>query len=159
MSDAISILKEQHKAVTALFMKLERAQTPQLRAQIFRTIDSELRGHSAIEEKIFYPAFKEHARNQSQVSEVQESFHEHAEMKAAIEAVERVDPAGREFAHLAERLKRLVLHHSTEEEHGMLRQAHKVFTVLELQDIGFRMEEAARSFSPVYEMAGPATAL
>jgi hypothetical protein len=52
-----------------------------------------------------------------------------------------------------EHLKRLVLRHVADEELNMFRQAHRVFTSLELQDLGYRMEKAAILESPVYSMA------
>jgi hypothetical protein len=38
----------------------------------------------------------------------------------------------------------------------MLRQARKLFTQSELDDLAHRMEQAAKLASPVYEMVGPA---
>lgn len=153
MSDAISVLKEQHRAVHALIMQLERATTPALRAQIFRTIDANLRIHSAIEEKIFYPEFREHARRDAQRQEVDENLHEHNEVKAALHDIEIADPADPSYMSKVQHLKRLVMRHVAEEETKMLREAHRLFTTLELQDLGYRMEKAAIVESPVYAMA------
>jgi hemerythrin superfamily protein len=153
MSDAISVLKEQHRAVHALIMQLERAQTPALRAHIFRSIDANLRIHAAIEEKIFYPAFREHAQKDAQRREVEQNLHEHDELKTALGEVERADPASPSYMNKVENVKRLVMEHVAEEELKMFRQAHRLFTSLELQDLGFRMEKAATMESPVYAMA------
>jgi Hemerythrin HHE cation binding domain len=154
MSDAIHLLKTQHAAVTALFMQIERATDPRLRAQIFRTIDSQLRVHGAIEEKIFYPAFRERARSRMQADEVSEALQEHDQVKAFLAQLERTDPADERFkTHLAS-LKLRVQEHVYEEEHGMLKQARRLFSEEELEALGFRMEQTASLTSPVYEMAG-----
>ncbi len=156
MADAVSVLKEQHVEVDGLMMKIERVQDPTLRSQVFRTIDTNLRNHAHIEETIFYPEFKKRARNHSQSEEVDESLEEHAEVKATLEALEKTDPRDQSFVAGLQKLKRLVKHHVDEEEHGMLRQAPKIFSTRELDDMGFLMEEALRQASPVYEMSGPA---
>ena len=156
MSDAVDLLKEQHAEVTALFIQAQRVSDPALCAHIFRTIDTSLRDHATIEEKIFYPAFKERARDASQADEVTEAFREHDEVKTALGDVERTDPASPAFKSKLESLRNLVLHHALEEETGMLRQARKLFTQSELDDLAHRMEQAAKLASPVYEMVGPA---
>lgn len=155
MSDAISVLKEQHVEVSALLMKLERISDPVLRASVFRTIDTNLRIHAKIEEEIFYPEFKKRAKSRSQVSEVDENYDEHAEVKRTLEEIERIDPASGDFMRAVLTLKRLVQHHVNDEEHRMFKEAQRLFTSRDLSEVGFVMEAAARSVSPAYEMAGP----
>jgi hypothetical protein len=155
MAQAIMVLREQHAEVNALFMKIERTGDPVLRAHIFRTIDAGLRIHSRIEEELFYPAFREHAANQGQRSEVSENIGEHDRVKRALHDLELTDPAGGEFWNRLQFLKSLVQHHVLEEEGRMFREAYRIFTPRELDDLGYRMEQAAMFASPVYEMAGP----
>src|SRR5579884_4469965 len=97
MSNAVQLLEEQHAEATALFMKLERLTDPVTCAHIFRTLDAKLRDHTAIEEQVFYPAFREHARNDKQASEIAEALHEHNEVKLLLAAVEKLDPTGAAF--------------------------------------------------------------
>ncbi len=105
MGDAVSLLKEQHVEVTGLMMKIERVQDPTLRAQVFRTIDTNLRNHAHIEETIFYPEFKKRARTPAQTEEVDESLEEHAAVKSALEALERTDPRDQAFLAGLQKLK------------------------------------------------------
>ncbi len=154
MASAIQLLKEQHAEVSALFQQIERAGDPRLRAQIFRTIDTSLRVHSTLEETLFYPAFKEHAKGRMQEEEVAEALHEHAEVKETLQRIEGISPASESFLSTVMKLKSLVLQHVAEEESGMLKQAPRLFTTRELDDLGFRMEHAAMHTSPVYEMSG-----
>jgi hemerythrin-like domain-containing protein len=155
MSDAIDALMEQHAEVTALFMKIDKAADPVLRSQIFRTIDSHLRTHSIIEEKIFYPAFKERARTREQAAEVDEALQEHGNVESVLEQLERTDPGSNEYKARLASLKALVLQHVVEEETGMLKQARKLFSTAELEALGLHMTQYAAIASPVYEMAGP----
>jgi hemerythrin superfamily protein len=156
MSDAIDALKEQHAEVTALFMQIDKASDPVLCAQIFRTLDAHLRTHSVLEEKIFYPQFRERAKNSRQVDEVAEALHDHDKVKTLLEQIERTDPAASDFKTKLASLKAAVVQHVLEEETGMLRQAYKLFTTAELEAMGLHMTQYAALASPVYEMAGPA---
>jgi iron-sulfur cluster repair protein YtfE (RIC family) len=156
MSDAIDALKEQHAEVTALFMQIDKAADPVLRAQIFRTLDAHLRTHAVLEEHIFYPAFRERARSKQQAGEVNEALHEHDRMKTELANIERTDPSSGEFKTRLASLKALVVEHVLEEETGMLKQARKLFTTTELEAMGLHMTQYAAVASPVYEMAGPA---
>jgi hemerythrin superfamily protein len=156
MSTAIDALKEQHAEVTALFMKIDKATDPVLRGQIFRTLDAHLRTHSVIEEQIFYPKFRERAKNSEQVNEVAEAYHDHDTVKSLLEQIERTDPASNEFRTKLASLKMAVQQHVLEEETGMLRQAKKLFSEAELEGLALHMTQYAVLASPVYEMAGPA---
>ena len=77
MSDAVQLLEEQHVEATALFMKLQRLTDPVTCAHTFRMLDAKLRDHTAIEEQVFYPAFRERAQSDKQASEIAEALHEH----------------------------------------------------------------------------------
>ena len=155
MSDAVQLLKEQHAEVKALFKQIERVTDPVLRAQVFRTIDTNLRVHATVEEKIFYPAFQARAKNRTQSEEVAEAFHEHDMVKGVLQEIERTDPASESFKTKLASLKLLVEQHVHEEEHGMLKQARRLFSSAQLEDLALRMEQAGMQASPVYEMAGP----
>jgi hemerythrin-like domain-containing protein len=155
MSDAVQLLKEQHTEVKALFKQIERVTDPVLRTQIFRTIDTNLRIHATIEEKIFYPAFRERAKNRTQSEEVSEALHEHDMVKSVLQELERTDASSESFKTKLASLKMLVEQHVHEEEHGMLKEARRLFSAVELQDLALRMEHAAVQASPVYEMTGP----
>lgn len=154
MSNAVQMLEEQHAEASALFMKLERLTDPVTCAHIFRTLDAKLRDHTAIEEQVFYPAFRERARNRMQGDEIREAFHEHGEVKSMLTELEKLDPAGTSFKSKLAELKRAVAHHVREEERGILPQASRLFTESELDDIGLRMLQLTSLHSAVLEMAG-----
>ena len=59
--DAIKLLKQQHREVKALFEEFEKAgeKANKKRVQLCRKISDALTVHTAIEEKVFYPAIKD----------------------------------------------------------------------------------------------------
>jgi len=78
-TDAISILKGDHQRVRQLLRRLEnttdRAATQ--RKDLLAQIESEVKVHATIEEKIFYPAFKEAVRSKSDQKLYFEAIEEH----------------------------------------------------------------------------------
>ena len=157
MSDAVQLLREQHAEVTALFMKLQRLSNPRTCAEIFRTIDARLRDHTIVEETIFYPAFRERARERGR-SEIAQAVHEHDAVKALLGRIEQMSPAEYSFRHQVGELRRAVERHVLEEESGILPQAQRLFTESELDDMAQRMTQLASLHSPVYQISGQKTA-
>jgi hemerythrin superfamily protein len=152
MSDAVQMLEEQHAEATALFMKLERLSDPATCAQIFRTLDSRLRDHTAIEEQIFYPAFRERAGSAEGPDEVREAVSEHDQVKALLTDIEQTSPTDYTFKTKISELRHRVAHHVEEEEHGMLPQARKLFSEAELDELGHRMMQLISIHSSVYQV-------
>lgn len=157
MSDAVQLLREQHAEVAALFMKLERLSNPRTCAEIFRTIDARLRDHTIIEEKVFYPAFRERARERGR-SEIARAIHEHDEVTALLGRIEQANPAEYSFRHQVTELRCAVERHVREEESAILPQAQRLFTESELEDMAQRMVQLASLHSPAYQMSGRKTA-
>jgi hemerythrin superfamily protein len=58
-SDAITLLKADHREVEALFGQFEKTRSPQRKQELATAICKALRVHTTIEEEIFYPAFFE----------------------------------------------------------------------------------------------------
>lgn len=157
MSDAVQLLREQHAEVTALFMKLGRLGNPRTCAEIFRTIDARLRDHTVIEETIFYPAFRERARDRGR-TEIAQALHEHDEVKALLGKIEQASAAEYSFKHQVAELRRAVERHVLEEESLILPQAQRLFTEAELEDMAQRMTQLASLHSPAYQISGHKTA-
>jgi hemerythrin superfamily protein len=157
MSDAVQMLREQHAQVTALFMKLERLMEPRVCAEIFRTIDSRLRDHTAIEETIFYPAFRDRARERGR-TEIAEALHQHDEVKTLLGRIEQANVSEYTFKEKVGELRQAVERHVREEESLILPQAQRLFTEAELDDLGQRMMQLASLHSSVYQLAGHKTA-
>lgn len=157
MSDAVQLLREQHAEVTALFMKLLRISSPRTSAEIFRAIDARLRDHTVIEETIFYPAFRERAREHGR-SEIARALHEHDEIKTLLGRIEQTSSAEYSFRHQVGELQRAVKNHVLEEESVILPQAQRLFSESELDDMAQRMLQLASLHSPAYQVSGRKTA-
>jgi len=157
MSDAVQMLREQHAEVTALFHKLERLRSPRTCAELFRAIDSRLRDHTIVEETIFYPAFRQRARDRGR-AEITEALHQHDEVKALLDRIEQLSSAEYTFKHQIAELKRAVTHHVLEEESTILPQAQRIFSEAELDDLAQRMMQLASIHSPAYQLPGHKTA-
>jgi hemerythrin superfamily protein len=157
MSDAVQMLREQHAEVAALFMKLERLTEPRVCAEIFRTIDSRLRDHTVIEETVFYPAFRDRARDRGR-SEIAHALHEHDEVKTLLDRIEQSSHTEYSFKEKISELRQAVEKHVREEESTILPQALRLFSEAELDEMALRMMKLASIHSPAYQLAGHKTA-
>jgi len=154
--DAISLLKADHDKVRELFAQVEklsdRATTS--RRALFDEIDEELTLHTKIEEKIFYPAFRERAKKAEERDEVMEAFEEHAVAKRLIKELERLEPSDERYKAKLTVLIENVKHHADEEESTMFPMARKLFKSDELEEIGEEIIAAKeKAGAPVPEEA------
>lgn len=134
-------------------MKLERITDPTTCAHIFRSLDVNLRDHTVIEEELFYPAFRDRARENGK-SEIAEAEHEHAEVKSLLGEIENLTSTDYTFKTKIGELKRAVEHHVREEEQNILPQAERLFNQSELDEMGLKMVKLMSIHSPVYQIGG-----
>ncbi len=141
--NAIELLKQDHEKVKKLLEDIsdttERA--VKKRADLLNTIATELEIHTTLEEEIFYPAFKKAGSR-----EELQMFHEAKEEHRAVEALVlpdllNTDPGTVEFAGRLKVMKELLEHHIEEEEQEMFKNAKKLMSKQELDDLGKQMEE------------------
>lgn len=134
--DAISLLKEDHRAVEALFEKFENTKAGAKKQQIATTICTELTVHTMIEEEIFYPACKGKIDDDL----LQEAYVEHDSAKVLIAEIETGTPGDDYFDAKVAVLSEAILHHVAEEERrleGMFSQARKAG--LDMDALGAQM--------------------
>ena len=141
--DALTLLKNDHTKVKGLFKEVEalgdRATTT--REKLFKEIDRELRLHSEAEEKIFYPAFKQHAEDSEEREEVAEAYEEHAIVANLIGELEGLDPSDEQYKAKLNVMIELVKHHADEEEKVMFKEAREIFNKSELEQLGERIAQ------------------
>src|SRR5262245_43984354 len=98
-TDAISILKGDHNRVRQLLRRLEnttdRATTQ--RNDLLSEIENEVQIHTTVEEKIFYPAFKEAVRSKSDRELYFEAIEEHHVVDLVMPEIKSVDAASEQF--------------------------------------------------------------
>ena len=141
-TDAIALLKEDHKKVRELLESLESA-TGARRTKLLGQIEQELTVHTQIEEEIFYPAWREAARKKDDQTMYYEAVEEHNVVKTFLP-----EAAGgennEELKAKAKVLKELVEHHAEEEEKEMFPRAKQTMEREELRELGERMEARKR---------------
>lgn len=141
--DAITLLKDDHKVLRALLGELEKStsRAAKKRTTLLAKIDTNLKVHSAIEEEIFYPAFKEAGQKSDDDKMYFEALEEHrAAGDLVLPDLLNTDPGSETFSGRAKVLKELVEHHADEEEKEMFPRAKKLLTREELKELGERLE-------------------
>ena len=125
--DAIALLEQDHKKVKKLLTQLEETteRAAKSRTELLEEIVMELKAHTAIEEQVFYPAFKQEADEEGKQL-VAESLQEHQRVKDLIEELRELDVDDETFDVRFHELMENVEHHVEEEESEMLPEAEMV---------------------------------
>lgn len=121
-TDAIALLKADHKHVSDLFDQFEKARSDARKKALAAQICNELTVHAQIEEEIFYPAFKAALKDKEMVPE---ALVEHGSVKDLISAVQEQEPSGGMFEARVTVMGEFVKHHVKEEEKQMFAKARK----------------------------------
>jgi hemerythrin-like domain-containing protein len=145
--NAIQLLKDDHKKVKGLLEELvsTTSRGTKKRSQLLATIAEELRTHVAIEEEIFYPAFKAAGEKSDDEQMYFEALEEHrAAGELVLPDLEKTELASEKFGGRAKVLKELIEHHADEEEKEMFPRARKLLSAAELNALGAQMEARKR---------------
>ena len=147
--DAIALLKEDHQKVRALLGDLEKTtdRAAGKRQKLLADIEQELKIHTEIEEKIFYPAFREAARKDDDTKLYFEAMEEHHVVDLVLPEIKQTAADADEFAAKAKVLKDLVEHHAEEEEDEMFPRARTILGREELMRLGRELADAKASMS------------
>ena len=117
----IEMLKEDHEKVKGLFEEFESADGKE-QADIAATVIMELEVHADLEEKLIYPAIREHIDEDEKMNEALE---EHHLVHVLIKELKKLKPKDAVFQAKFKVLGELVKHHIEEEEGEMLPTAQK----------------------------------
>ncbi len=148
--DALELLRSDHDKVNALFQQFERGGNSQDFKQLFTDLDRELTIHTQIEEKIFYPAVKNHPETQDLV---QEAYHEHGEAKLLLTDIAALDNTSAEWGQKMTQLMRAIQQHVSEEEGELFPRVRQLMSEQQLEQLGQQLMQAKQSAT------GPATQL
>jgi hemerythrin superfamily protein len=144
-SDAIALLKADHRQVEEWFEQFEKSRSDDKKADLARRICQALRVHTMIEEEIFYPAFKEAGQKSGDDKMYFEALEEHrAAGDLVLPDLLGTDPSTENFSGRAKVLKELVEHHAGEEEKEMFPRARKLLDKAALAALGGQMEQRKR---------------
>jgi hypothetical protein len=135
-SDAIALLKADHRAVEDLFARFEAVKGADKKQTLVLQICTELSAHTAIEEEIFYPACKGEIEDDL----LSEAYVEHDGAKVLIAELLASAPDEAFYDAKVKVLSEQVEHHVHEEEKrsdGMFSQARAAG--LDMDELGARM--------------------
>ncbi len=135
-SDAISLLKADHRQVEAWFSEFDKARAGGKKQQLASKICAALTIHTIIEEEIFYPAFLE-ATGDRDIHH--EAVVEHDGAKKLIAEIQAMSADDDYFDAKVSVLSEMIKHHVKEEEKpgGMLSEAKK--SRMNLSALGSRL--------------------
>jgi hemerythrin-like domain-containing protein len=145
--DAIALLKQDHRTVSALFEEFEKADEEEQSA-IAQRVCQLLTVHATIEEELLYPAAKQAFEDEENEDLVNEAEVEHGSAKELIAKIEGMTSGDEHFKATVTVLGEYVKHHVKEEENELFPQLKK--TELDLKEIGSRMAE--RKFALMEQM-------
>ena len=122
-SDAIALLKADHRKVEDLFEKFETASSSAAKRKLAEQICNELKVHATIEEELFYPALKGKIEDDM----LDEAYVEHDGAKVLINDILASTPDEEFYDAKVTVLSEEIKHHVKEEEQagGMFAQAKK----------------------------------
>jgi hemerythrin-like domain-containing protein len=152
--DAISLLKDDHQTVRKLLNELAETtnRAEKTRPELLATIAMEIRVHSAIEEEIFYPAFKAAGEKADDGKMYFEALEEHrAAGELVLPDLLETDVTSDQFSGRAKVLKELIEHHAGEEEKEMFPRARELLSKEELIALGDQMLQRKTELLAMYQ--------
>ncbi len=123
-TDAIALLKADHRKVEDLFEQFEGASGSAAKQKLAHQICTELKIHTMIEEEIFYPAF----RGKIEDDTLDEAYVEHDGAKVLVNDIEAGSPEDDFYDAKVHVLSEEIKHHVHEEEmpaEGMFAQCRE----------------------------------
>jgi hemerythrin superfamily protein len=134
--DALTLLRADHKHVSALFDAYENARSTKRKLELSKEICSELKVHTTIEEEIFYPALR---RLKGVDDMLDEANVEHAGAKHLIAEIERSSPGDDYYDARIKVLSEYIRHHVKEEQDEIFPKAKK--SKIDLQALGEQLAQ------------------
>jgi hemerythrin superfamily protein len=143
-SDAIVILKNDHKEVRRLFRKFEQAGdgADATKARLVDQILEALTVHTYIENEVVYPAIRERLPDLD--DDILESYEEHHVADVLCMELVPMSPDNERFDAKVTVLIESVEHHIEEEEEEWFPKVREALGRKELQDLGARVEKARK---------------
>ena len=141
--NALELLIADHQKVAQLFEQAEATENDKQKQKLFAQIKSELEVHTHIEEKIFYPALREHEELKDIVLE---AFEEHKQVKTLLQEIESLADGSEKFDAKLKVMKENVEHHVEEEEGEMFPQVEELMDEEQLEQPGKEMETSKKQF-------------
>jgi hemerythrin-like domain-containing protein len=139
MSGVITLIKDDHKKLEAVFKKLEAAEPSEV-PDLLRQVAELLIPHSKAEEQVVYPAIKAAAPDES--TDVDDGLAEHQHVEDTLRQLLDSDPEAPGVDGLIAAMIGEVRHHVEEEEDEILPAFGKAATNDQLSELGERFTAA-----------------
>ena len=145
--NALTLLKDDHKAVRALFRRFEHAgpSATKTHEELVAQIITELSRHAAIEEQLFYPFVRETFPDDDQY--VLEALEEHHAAKSMLAEIDRLPATHERFRAKVMVLIESVERHIEEEEHTVFPELRRTLGRKRLSELG-SMLQGAKNLAP-----------
>ncbi len=143
--DALQMLVHDHRRVDQLYERLRSAGAAGRaddQKQIAEEIIAELSVHATVEEQVLYPASRDALAEGDSL--VDESLHEHQEMKEILADLDGAAPDDPGFSENFEKLMGELRHHVEEEENELFPQLRSALGEHRLMEMGQQLAEAKR---------------
>lgn len=143
--NALKLMKKDHRKVESLFQELEdtTSRHQATRETLFNELKRELEAHAYMEEKLFYPAVKEHAPTHELTLE---AYEEHHVVKLLLSELEKMPRKDDEWMAKCKVLIENVRHHVKEEEGELFPKVKDVLDGDVLDSLGLQMEHTKMEF-------------
>jgi hemerythrin-like domain-containing protein len=135
--DGFELLKQDHDRVKRLCDELDEANTSERRRQLFAEIDGEIKLHEQCEEKVLYPALRNHPKLKDIVLE---GYQEHHVVDLIVGELRNLDPSDEAWPAKAKVMHENLEHHIEEEEGKMFPKARKELSKSEIEELGRQMQ-------------------
>jgi hemerythrin superfamily protein len=138
-SDAIALLKADHRAVDDLFQKFDKTgeRAMKTRASLVDRMITGLTVHAAIEEAVLYPAAREALPDDA---EVLEALEEHRLVSWQLRELDGLDPDNERFDAKVRVLAETVRHHVREEERDLFPELRSAMSRTDLVELGSQLQ-------------------
>jgi hemerythrin superfamily protein len=135
-TDALTLLRKDHRTVKGLFRQFERAQRS--KRKIVGEIERELETHATIEEEIFYPAVQSEVAQAEDL--VHEAIEEHRVVRNLLSEITVLEPDDEQYDAKVKVLQENVEHHIEEEEGEMFPKVASALAETRLLELGREMQ-------------------
>jgi hemerythrin superfamily protein len=141
-SDAIALLKQDHRTVEGLFDRFEKAgdAAHRIKRRLVDTMIEELSRHTAIEELVFYPAVRGEVDDAK--ADVLEALEEHHVVKWLLHELEDLAATDERFDAKVTVMMENVRHHVKEEEHELFPEVREQMSRRRLIELGEELRAA-----------------
>jgi hemerythrin-like domain-containing protein len=143
-TDAIVMLREDHKELKRIFREFERAKdsTPGRKQRLVDRMLKLLTEHTYIENEVMYPRVRELVPDLE--DDILESYEEHHVADVLVKELSALRPEDERFTAKAIVLIESVRHHMDEEENDWFPQVREALGRKTLQDLGAEMRAARK---------------